>query len=66
VNQPVHAGAPTVEKLPPPDARVLMLDLPHIPVSSSEIRRRLRAGRSVLYMVPMEVAKILREKRYYL
>lgn len=66
VKQPAHAGAPTVEKLPPPEARVLMLDLPLIPVSSSEIRNRLRAGRSVLYMVPTEVAKILRDKRYYL
>lgn len=66
VKQPAHAGAPTEEKLPPPEARVLMLALPHIPVSSSEIRRRLREGRSVLYMVPTEVEKILRRKRYYL
>lgn len=66
VKQPVHAGAPTVEKQPPPDARLLMLDLLHVPVSSSAIRARLREGRSVLYMVPPAVDKILRKKRYYL
>jgi nicotinate-nucleotide adenylyltransferase len=66
VKQPVHAGAPTEEKKPPADARLLMLDIPHIPVSSSVIRSRLRNGRSVLYMVPPAVDKILRDKRYYL
>ena len=66
VKQPVHEGAPAEEKQPPADARVLMLDTPHIPVSSSAIRSRLRDGRSVLYLVPPDVEKILREKRYYI
>jgi nicotinate-nucleotide adenylyltransferase len=65
VKQPAHAGAPTEEKKLPADARLTMLDIPHIPVSSSAIRSRLRNGRSVLYMVPPAVDKILREKRYY-
>jgi len=66
VKQPVHVGAPTEEKRPPADADIQRLEIPQMPVSSSEIRKRLREGRSVLYMVPMPVDKILHEKGLYL
>ena len=50
----------------PKDARVVTLDLPHVNVSGSEIRRRLREGKSVLYMVPAAVNCMLIDKRLYL
>ena len=50
----------------PSHARVIRLDLPHVNVSSSEIRRRLREGKSVNYLVPAAVAGLLKEKRLYL
>jgi nicotinate-nucleotide adenylyltransferase len=49
----------------PRQARVVTLDLPHVNVSGSEIRRRLREGKSVLYMVPAAVNRRLMEKRLY-
>lgn len=65
VKQPVHAGAPTEEKRPPAEADIMMLDVLHIPVSSSQIRTRIRDGKSVLYMVPPAVNKIICEKGLY-
>jgi nicotinate-nucleotide adenylyltransferase len=50
----------------PKQTRVATLDLPHVNVSSSDIRQRLRQGRSVLYMVPPAVNHLLKEKRSYL
>ena len=48
-----------------PDASIEMMDFPLIPISASEIRDRLRTGRSVRYMVTQEVHEILMQKRYY-
>lgn len=55
-----------LEKPPPPDVEIITLDVPYAPISGSVIRDRLRNGRSVLYMVPINVDKLLREKRLYL
>jgi nicotinate-nucleotide adenylyltransferase len=57
---------PQEEAALPAHARVIVLDLPHVNVSSSEIRRRLREGKSVNYLVPKPVADILKAKRLYL
>jgi nicotinate-nucleotide adenylyltransferase len=66
LKQPVHAGAPQVEKPLPPNAEIITLDMPYAPVSGSVIRDRLRAGRSVLYMVPPNVNEVLQQKGLYL
>lgn len=50
----------------PAKARLEMIDCPHVDISSSIIRQRLRAGRSVLYHVPSVVNKTLVENGYYL
>lgn len=66
VKQPVHAGQPAEEKLPPPNVEIIVLDVAYAPISGSVIRSRIRAGRSVLYMVPAAVQNLMREKRFYL
>jgi nicotinate-nucleotide adenylyltransferase len=49
----------------PAAADLSMIALPPIGVSSSEIRHRLRDGKSVLYMVPPSVNEILITQAYY-
>lgn len=39
-----------------PAGKVFFLDLPELPISSSDVRRRLGTGRSVRYLVPDAVA----------
>ena len=48
-----------------PRGRVVWLRNPELPISSSEIRRRARAGRSVRYWVPDAVARYLAAHRIY-
>jgi len=45
--------------------RVIQLDMPVIGISSSEIRQRIARGLSIRYLVPLEVAKYIREHRIY-
>jgi nicotinate-nucleotide adenylyltransferase len=42
-----------------------MLDTPLIGVSSSDIRERIRTGRSIRYLVPPSVSAYIREKNLY-
>ncbi len=49
----------------PVGADLAMIDLTPVPVSSSEIRCRLRQGRSVLYLVPPAVNSLLTAHSYY-
>ncbi len=41
------------------------IEIPLVAVSSSEIRRRLRQGKSVRYQVPEKVERYIRKKRLY-
>jgi nicotinate-nucleotide adenylyltransferase len=48
-----------------PGARVSVIDFPHVAISSSAVRTRVRQKQSVLYMVPKSVADIIVEKSFY-
>jgi nicotinate-nucleotide adenylyltransferase len=50
-----------------PDARgrVVMVDIPLIEISSSDIRRRVRAGEPIRYQVPDAVERYIRESGIY-
>ncbi len=57
-------GAP--DGAPPREAkRVVRLHSPRIEISSTEIRRRVREGRSIRYLVPDSVAAIIRKRNLY-
>lgn len=49
----------------PAGAHVEFMVFPDFPVSSSEIRKRLREKKTVLYMVPPSVNKLLLERGHY-
>ncbi len=45
--------------------RVYFLDIPLLPIASSDLRTRLRAGRSIRYLVPEPVDDLIRERGLY-
>jgi len=45
--------------------RVLVLQTPLIEISSKEIRRRVKQGKSIRYLVPPSVERFIREKGLY-
>jgi len=47
------------------DARVSFYDIPEIEISSSEIRNRLKDGKSVRYIVPKKVIQYIDDNRLY-
>lgn len=47
------------------DAHIAVVDFPGIAISASTIRKRVAAGKSVLYMVPPEVNRIIGEKKFF-
>ena len=56
----VHAGA-----APPPPATVVLARVTSLPVSSSDLRRRAREGRSLAYRLPEAVIAYIRAGRLY-
>jgi nicotinate-nucleotide adenylyltransferase len=48
-----------------PSARVSLVEIPALAISSSDIRRRVRAGEPIDYLVPAEVARIIAEHGLY-
>ena len=48
-----------------PKARIQLLRSPLIPVSSSEIRRKIQAGLSIAEEVPEEVEAYIKEEELY-
>lgn len=44
---------------------VMIFDAPHLDISSTDIRSRVREGRSIRYLVPDEVADYIEKKRLY-
>lgn len=53
------------ERFGPNESRIHLLDGPALDVSSSEIRRRVAAGRSIRYLVPAAVAELIADRGLY-
>jgi len=47
------------------ESRIHLLYGPGLDVSSSEIRRRVAAGRSIRYLVPRAVAELIADRGLY-
>ncbi|MBQ7678589.1 MAG: nicotinate-nucleotide adenylyltransferase [Butyrivibrio sp.] len=47
------------------DARIELLHFPRLDISSTEIRERLRSGRSVRYLMPEDCVEFIRLKNLY-
>jgi nicotinate-nucleotide adenylyltransferase len=45
--------------------RVTILDMPELEIASHQLQERIRAGRSIRYLVPDEVARYIREHGLY-
>jgi nicotinate-nucleotide adenylyltransferase len=45
--------------------RVRFFSMPRVDVSSTEIRDRVRAGRPIRYLVPHDVARLIRVRALY-
>jgi len=46
--------------------KITLCEVPEIAISSSEIRKRVREGKPIRYLVPVSVAEYIREHRLYL
>lgn len=53
------------ERFKEPRADIILLPFLNIPVSSTDIRRRIREGKSVRYLVPEDVLRYIKEKDFY-
>lgn len=62
---PGHEMESLQDDAAPPNAELSVISLPPIGVSSSEVRHRLREGKSVLYMVPPAVNEMLITQAHY-
>jgi nicotinate-nucleotide adenylyltransferase len=54
-----------LERIALKGANFELIDFPFVDISSSTIRRRIKANRSVLYMVPKVVNEIIEARRHY-
>ncbi len=59
VQRPGHHVTSTYDK------KVMMVDAPQLEISSSEIRERLKHGKSVRYLLPDPVLDFLKERNIY-
>lgn len=59
------AGAGPLDGAAPPRRRVLLVPIPALDVSSTEVRERVRRGRPLAGLVPPAVAAYIREHQLY-
>ncbi len=62
---PRRAVETFVARFPAATGRVVALDRPRLEISSTEIRERVRAGRSIRYLIPDGVAELVRRYALY-
>ncbi len=60
VTRPGHAPQTDL-----PQDRVSVVEIPALQISSTQIRERVRQGRSIAYLVPSSVAAYIRQRRLY-
>ena len=62
----VEVDLPALEmSIPGISARLEIIDMPEVEISSSDLQRRLREGLPIKYQVPEEVERYIREHRLY-
>lgn len=62
----IEVDLPALERLIPGlSARLEIIDMPEVEISSSDLRRRVREGLPIKYQVPEEVERYIREHRLY-
>lgn len=47
------------------DKKIAWVEMPQVDIASSDIRRRVRAGRSIRYLVPGAVERFIRSRQLY-
>ena len=58
-------GSREAEGLPFDSERIARIDMPYVAISSTDLRARARAGRSLRYMVPPAVEDYIRRNKLY-
>ena len=48
------------------NADVVLIDTPLLEISSTNLRNRIRQGKSVKYFIPDDVMAYIRKKRFYI
>jgi nicotinate-nucleotide adenylyltransferase len=61
-----RTGSPVEQAPDDVTARMDVLDVPEIPISSTYLRQRVAVGQSIRYWVPDAVLRIIQQKRLYM